>query len=50
MEDIRNKKIKEKKQKITFFLIKIEDLLNNIKVTKDIYVKEVEVKIKILIK
>ena len=46
LEDIRNKKIKEKKQKMTFFLNKIEDLLNNIKVTKDIYVKEVEEKLK----
>ena len=46
LEDIRNKKIKEKKEKLTKFLNTIEELLNNIKVSKDIYVKEVEEKIK----
>ena len=46
LEDIRNKKIREKKEKMTFFLSRIEDLLQNIKVTKDVYVKEVEEKMK----
>ena len=45
LEEIRNKKRKEKKEKMNIFLDKIEELLNNIKVTKDIYVKEVEEKI-----
>ena len=31
---------------MTFFLSRIEDLLQNIKVTKDVYVKEVEEKMK----
>ena len=46
LEEIRNKKIREKKEKMNVFCDKIEELLNNIKVTKDIYVKEVEEKIK----
>ena len=44
LEDIRNKKIREKKEKMNFFLNNIEELLQNIKVTKDVYVKEVEEK------
>ena len=46
LEDIRKKKIKEKKEKMTIFLNKIEELLNNIRITKDIYVKDVEEKLK----
>ena len=44
LEDIRCKKNKEKKDKMNGFLYKINELLDNIKITKDLYVKEVEEK------
>ena len=46
LEEIRNKKNKEKKEKIDNFAHKIDELLNNIKDTKDSYLKEVEEKMK----
>jgi WD40 repeat protein len=44
LELIRTKKDKEKKDKINTFLNKIEELINNIKIAKDSYVKNIEEK------
>ena len=46
LENIRNKKNNEKKNKIDAFVSKIDDLLTSIKQTKDNYLKQIEDKMK----